>query len=103
MTKKDYLIKVLENLWDNRPLWKVLLVLWKNWELDDNIIDSLIWFMEEELEKTKDEVKKAKIREWIAHMKKMKEMEEEEKKENSIRLSEIEDLIDDNEDILKNI
>ena len=103
MTKKDYLIKVLEKIWEDRPLWKVLLVLWKNWELDDNIIDSLIWFMEEELEKTKDEVKKTKIKEWIAYMKKMKEMEAKEKMENNARLSEIEDLIDDNEDILKNI
>lgn len=99
MTKKDYLIKVLEKIWDARPLWQALLVLWKNWELDDNTIDSLIWFMEEELEKTQDEVKKIKIREWIAHMKKMKEMEAKEKMENNMRLSEIEDLIDDDEDI----
>lgn len=102
MTKKDYLIKVLERIWDARPLWKVLLVLWKNWELSDEIIDSLIWFMEEELEKTKDLVKQKKIREWIEFFRRMKELEAKEKMENNMRLSEIEDLIDD-EDILKNI
>lgn len=96
MTKKDYLLKVLEKIWDARPLWKALLVLWKNWELDDGTINSLIWFMEEELEKTKDEVKKAKIKEWIVYMKEMKEMEAKEKAENDTRLSEIEDLFNEN-------
>ena len=95
MTKKDYLIKVLEKIWDARPLGKILLVLWKNWELDDDIIDSLIWFMEEELTKTKDKVKKAKIREWIEYMKKMKEMEAKENAENESRLLELEELLDD--------
>lgn len=102
MTKKDYLIKVLEKIWGDRPLWKVLLVLWKDWELDDSTIDSIVSFMEEELQKTKDITKKKKIREWIEYMKRMKEMEEKEKLENEQRLSEIEDLIDD-EDILQNI
>lgn len=102
MTKKDYLIKVLERIWDARPLWKVLLVLWKNWELSDEIIDSLIWFMEEELEKTKDLVKQKKIREWIEFFRRMKDMEEKEKMEDERRLMEMEDIMDD-DDILKNI
>lgn len=92
MTKWDYLIKVLEKIWDARPLWEILLVLWKNWELNNDQIDWLISFMEEELAKTKDIEAKKKIQRWIDAMKRMKELEAKEQMENNERLSEIESL-----------
>lgn len=92
MTKCDYLIKVLEKIWDARPLWKILLILWKNWELNNDQIDWLILFMEEELKKTKDIEAKKKIQKWIDDMKRMKDLEVKEQMENNERLSEIESL-----------
>jgi len=92
MTKWDYLIKVLEKIWDARPLWEILLVLWKNWELNNDQIDWLISFMEEELAKTKDIEAKKKIQRWIDAMKRMKDLEAKEQMENNERLSEIESL-----------
>lgn len=95
MDKKDLLLNILEKIWDARPLWKILLVLWKNWELDDDIIDGLVSFLEEELWKTKDEQKKKMIEKWLNALKRLKEQEQQQQSENEKRLQEIEDMFND--------
>ena len=92
MNKKDFVLNVLEKIWDAWPLWKILLVLWKNWELDNDQIDGLVSFMKEELKKTKDIVAKEKIQRWIDAMNRLKDLEAKEQMKNDERLSEIESL-----------
>lgn len=93
MSKKDFILNILEKIWDARPLWKILLVLWKNWELDDKMIDGLVVIMWDALKNTKDLQQKHKIEKWIKALNKLKEKEKQWLLEDEKRLSEIEDII----------
>ena len=94
MEKKEMLEKMFEKLADSWALWKAILVLLRNDELDDETIDNLIGVMETELAKVDDIQSKRKIMKGIEAMKRMKQKEFDEKCEDERRLADLDSLIE---------
>ncbi len=82
MTKKEYLIKILEKLKEYRSLADGILALLEETELDDNIIDWIIKLIENEVKKQTTEKSKQKFTLIKEKIKKIKGQEENEKIKN---------------------
>lgn len=82
MTKKEYLIKILEKLRAYRSLADGILALLEETELDENIIDWIIKLIEDEVKKQKTERSKQKFTLVKETIKKIKEQEKNEEIEN---------------------
>lgn len=82
MTKKEYLIKILEKLRAYRSLADEILALLEETELDEDIIDWIIKLIEDEVKKQKTEKSKQKFTLVKEIIKKIKEQEKNEKIEN---------------------
>lgn len=82
MTKKEYLIKILEKLKEYRSLADGILALLEETELDDNIIDWIIKLIENEVKKQTTEKSKQKFTLIKETIKKIKGQEENEKIKN---------------------
>lgn len=79
MTKKEYLIKILEKLREYRSLADGILALLEETELDENIIDWIIKLIEDEVKKQTTEKSKQTftlVKETIQKIKKQEENEE---------------------------
>lgn len=94
MQKKEFLEKILEKLADSWSLWKAILVLLKNDELDEETVNNLVDVMEESLAKVEDLQAKKKIMKGIEAMKKMRQIEMDEKIKDNSRLEDLDNLID---------
>lgn len=94
MSKKEYLIKILEQL---EPIWdlaKGLKIVVEEWALWDDVLDILIWAVEAGINSAKSEVAKQKMQKWLDALQKMKEMEEESKMQDEKDLADLDSLID---------
>ena len=88
MNKKEYLIKILEKLRENRSLGDGILALLQEIELDKNILDGIIKIIEEETKKQKS----AKNQQKFNQAKEViKELQEQEKLED---INNIDDILD---------
>lgn len=88
MTKKDYIIKVLDALMGYRPLARGLKILVEGNALNDTTIDSLVDIFsttianinnegaKEKIEKSKNVLEKIKKIEWEQHLQDKKSLEE---------------------------
>lgn len=94
MTKKEYLLKVLEALepvWDLAPWLKIIVNQWTFW---DDEIDKLIEMVESGIHSAKSEIDKEKMQKWLDALKIMKEMEAKNISKDNERLSQLDDIID---------
>ncbi len=91
MSKKEFLIKVLEYIWDSWELGNALLILLKNDELNDEMMTKLINIMDESLKTVEDEQAREKIRRWIQLL---KDREENDQMETDKEITSIENLLD---------
>ena len=91
MTKKEFLEKILEPFEDTWPLWKALLILLKNDELEWSSIDSLVQIMEESMKSVESDLDKERIQRWIDLLKRREELDN---KKNESDLSELESMLD---------
>ncbi len=62
MSKKEFLIRVLEHIGDSWKLGNALLILLKNDELNDEQMSKLIGIMEDSLKSVEDEQDRERIR-----------------------------------------
>ena len=90
MSKKEFLIKVLEHIWDSWEIGKALLVLLKNDELNDEVMTKLINIMEDSLKTVENEQSRKKIEKWIQLL---KERELKVKMEDEDELLELDKLL----------
>ncbi len=94
MTKKDYLIKILENLesiWDLAPGLKILVEQWALW---DDTLDTLISAVESGIHSARSEVAKLKMKKWLDALDKMKQIEKQSAMQDEKELMELDKLID---------
>lgn len=82
MTKKEYLIKILEKLREYRILADGILALLEETELDENILDWVIKLIEEETKKQNSVKNQTKFNQAKEAIKKIKEEEKIEDSEN---------------------
>ena len=95
MTKKDYLLKILEQL---EPIWELasgLKVVVEQWALWDDVLDTLIGAVESGIHSARSEVAKAKMKKWLDALERMKEIEKQSAMQDEKELAELDRLIDD--------
>lgn len=93
MDKKEYLLRILEQLESVRSLASWLRVVVEQWTFWDDIIDALIWVLESGISSTKSEVDKLKMEKWLSALQKMKKMEEECHMQDEKDLEELDSII----------
>lgn len=91
MSKKEFLINILEYIGESWELGHALLILLKNDELNDEMMSKLIDIMEDSLKTVEDEQAREKIRKWIQLL---KDREQHEQMETDKEITSIEDLLD---------
>lgn len=94
MQKKEYLIKILqqlESVWSLAPWLKILV---EQWNLDDSMLDVLIEAMKGAIHTTKSELAKQKLEKGLNFLEKMKQMEEESIKQDEKDLEELGKILD---------
>ena len=94
MNKKEYLSKILVQL---EPIWnlaKWLRILVEQWDLDGDILDTLIDAVQWAVNTAKSELDKQKLQKWLDALNKMKKMEEESKMQDEKDLEELNKLLE---------
>jgi hypothetical protein len=91
MSNKEFLIKVLERIWESRELGQAILVLLQEGELEWEAIDKITKVMVDSLDSVESKWTKARIMKWIQLI---KEREKAENERNEEAIKEMEDLID---------
>lgn len=94
MTKKDYLIKILEQLEPVRDLASWLKIVVEEGALWDDVLDTLIGAVESGIHSVKSEVAKEKMQKWLDALEKMKEMEKQSELEDEKELAELDKILD---------
>lgn len=93
MNKKEYLSKILAQL---EPVWNLaswLKILVEEWNLSDDLLDTLIEAVQWAVNTVSDDLAKQKLQKWLDAMKKMKEMENESREEDERELAELDRMI----------
>lgn len=94
MTKKDYLLKILEQL---EPIWELasgLKILVEQWALWDDVLDTLKWAVESGIHSARSEVVKVKMKKWLDALERMKQIEKHSALQDEKELAELDRLID---------
>jgi len=94
MTKKEYLIKILENLesvWDLAPGLKIVVEQWALWDSD---LDVLIGAVESGIHSARSEISKLKMKKWLDALERMKKIEQHSAMQDEKELEELDKLID---------
>ena len=95
MTKKEYLLKVLEQL---EPVWDLaqgLKVVVEYWALWDDVLDTLIWAVESGIHTASSEVAKVKMKKWLDALERMKKMEQKSALQDEKELAQLDELLND--------
>jgi hypothetical protein len=95
MTKKEYLLKILEQLepiWDLASGMKVLVQYWALW---DDVLDALIWAVESGIHTASSEAAKVKMKKWLDALERMKQMEQQSALQDEKQLAELDKLIEE--------
>lgn len=94
MTKKEYLLKILEQL---EPIWEVasgLKIVVEQWALWDDVLDTLIGAVESGIHSARSEVAKAKMKKWLDALERMKQIEKQSAMQDEKELAELDRLLD---------
>ena len=92
MTKKEYILKMLDMIKDIFPPAQDLKVLVEGDVVSDQMIDTLVAMLKEVREAITDEIQKAKLDKSIEFMNKLKAVEEAEHVKDEQKLKELEDI-----------
>ena len=94
MTKKEYVLKLLKALENDRPLAKGLLILIDSWKVDDSTIDGLSQIFMNAVKKVNEKLNTNKLHKSIDLLDKIKRLEWKDMIENKDELDELEKMID---------
>ncbi len=95
MTKKEYLIKILdqlESVWDLAPGLKILVDQGAIW---DDVTDVLIEAVESWIHSARSEVAKIKMKKWLDALDRMKQIEKQSSLQDEKELMELNRILDD--------
>lgn len=93
MTKKDYIIKVLDALMGTRPLARGLKILIDGNALDDNTIDSLVDIFAKTIESLQDGEAKEKLQKSQKVLQKLQAIEREQHQQDEAILHNLDQMI----------
>ncbi len=94
MTKKQYLLKILEQL---EPIWDLALGLKHlvdKWALWDDVLDVLIKAVESGIHTARSEITKHRMKKWLDALEKMRQIEKQSAMQDEKELLELDKLID---------
>ena len=94
MDKKEYLLKVLNQLEPIRDLAKWLKILVDEWNLWDDVLDILIEAVQWAVSTVKSDLDKEKLQRWLEALQKMKEMEDKSRMEDEKDLKELDNMLE---------
>lgn len=95
MDKKDYLIKLLEQLSSVWSLAKWFKIIVEQWNLNDSIIDMLIEAIKWAVHVVKNEAAQSKLQKWMTYLQEMKSIEDQEKMQDEKELQKLDNLLQD--------
>lgn len=95
MTKKEYLLKILEQLEPIRELALGLKIVVEQWALWDDVLDTLIWAVESWIHTASSEASKTKMKKWLDALQRMKQIEQQSALQDEKELAELDKLIED--------
>lgn len=75
LTKKEYVLTILNALLEKWPLAKWLKTLVENWSLDDNTINSLVDIFKKVIKNVSNKFKTENLIKWLSTLEKMKQNE----------------------------
>lgn len=94
MDKKEYLLKVLNQLEPIRDLAKWLKILVDEWNLWDDVLDILIEAVQWAVSTVKSDLDKEKLQRWLEALQKMKEMEDKSRMKDEKDLEELDNMLE---------
>ncbi len=94
MDKKEYLLKVLNQLEPIRDLAKWLKILVDEWNLWDDVLDILIEAVQWAVSTVKSDLDKEKLQRWLEALQKMKEMEDKSRIEDEKDLEDLDNMLE---------
>lgn len=94
MTKKDYLLRVLQILdQESLPIKEPLQLLLSQDQVADELIEVFVAIFKEAIKSTNDQTKKAQLEKWMHILEQLKAKEAQQKASEQASLANIEDLI----------
>jgi len=94
MTKKEYLLKILEHLESIRELAPGLKIIVEQWALWDDVLNILIGAVESGIHSAKSEVNKLKMKKWLDALERMKQIEKNSNMQDEKELAKLDKMID---------
>lgn len=94
MNKKEYLSKILGQLESVWSLASGLKILVDEWNLGDDLLDTLIEAVQWAVHTAKSDLAKKKLERWLEAMEKMKEMEKKSLEEDEKDLVELDKMLE---------
>lgn len=94
MQKKEYLLKILTQLEPVRELAPGLKTVIEQWDLWDEVLDTIMDAVESWIQSAKSEIAKEKMEKWFGALQKMKQIEKESKLQDEKELAELDKLLD---------
>lgn len=94
MTKREYLLKILEQL---ESIWELaggLKIVVEQWALWDDVLDTLIGAVESGIHSARSEVAKAKMKKGLDALERMKQIEKHSAMQDEKELAELDRLLD---------
>lgn len=95
MTKKEYLLKILEQLESVRDLAPGLKILVDQGAIWDDVTDVLIEAVESWIHSARSEVAKLKMKKWLDALDRMKQIEKQSSLQDEKELKELDRILDD--------
>lgn len=93
MDKREYLIKILQQLEPIRNLASGLKFVVQEWILGDDMYDILIDALKWAIQNTKSDLDREKLEKWLNMMERMKQIESESKSQDEKDLAELDEML----------
>jgi len=93
MSKKEYILTILNALLDSRPIAKDLKLLLEHDKLNEDTLNILVKIFQKSIKKVYNKIEKVKLNEWLSQIKEIKNQEKKTENEDKISVSRLDNLI----------
>jgi len=93
MDKKEYILKLLDMLKDSLPLARWLIILIKNSDVDEQLLDILIKSFQDSIDSITDENVKIQLKKWKEFLEEIKKRELDSKKLDEEDIAKLDDML----------
>jgi len=93
MDKKEYILKLLDMLKDSLPLARWLIILIKNSDVDEQLLEVLIKSFQDSIDSITDENVKIQLKKWKEFLEEIKKRELDSKKLDEEDIAQLDDML----------